>query len=237
VPVAGLGLVTEPGLVAGPVPVAGSGPVSGPVPVAGSGPVAGPVLATGSGPVWPGAAAQGAQGHVPPARSGARGKYSSMGGVLLFVEVCFIYSVLVNVAALFMNLVGFAAFVRISGLTAALFAATEALTVAAIVLNIMLVAGLAGRKPRFLLVYHISVIVALASNVILYFYDKSTGGLVMPFYTTAYFLALMCWTVMCTPLLTLYFVKSVRVRTYMGTDAYIKGNPLTKNMRPPKPLY
>ena len=34
---------------------------------------------------------------------------------------------------------------------------------------------------------------------------------------------------------TIYFIKSVRVRTYMGNDAYLRANPFTKNVASPKP--
>lgn len=38
-------------------------------------------------------------------------------------------------------------------------------------------------------------------------------------------------------LLCVYFCKSVRVRTYIGTDKYLKLSKFTKNVTPPKPLY
>jgi hypothetical protein len=36
-------------------------------------------------------------------------------------------------------------------------------------------------------------------------------------------------------LYTLYFVKSVRVRTYMQSDEYLRIDPLTRNVPSPRP--
>ena len=80
------------------------------------------------------------------------------------------------------------------------------------------------RDPSFLRFYHI-VSVVLVVLGLLGLIGNHEGDQVRSF----------VWQVIWVILYTMYFVKSVRVRTYMGSDEYIRQSPFTKDMEAPQP--
>lgn len=86
------------------------------------------------------------------------------------------------------------------------------------------------RDPDFLWFYHklYIVIVALYGFVVLLY--KMTDGV---YINTDTFIKQMFIYVVKVVVITLYFVKSVRVRTYMGSEEYLRYSPFTMNLESP----
>lgn len=84
---------------------------------------------------------------------------------------------------------------------------------------------LKNRNPAFLKIYHYFGCIALVIEFVVLI---ATGNAVSGFlYLILGALGLLLWT--------LYYMKSVRVRTYFGTDEYLRQSPFTKNVQAPDP--
>jgi hypothetical protein len=86
------------------------------------------------------------------------------------------------------------------------------------------------RKPKFLtnghIVFFAKWVVDVGVGCLLVWVDTSV------LYRVLFYRALSLAVFF---LVRLYFMRSVRVRTYMGTDAYITQCPFTRKVRPPQP--
>ena len=80
------------------------------------------------------------------------------------------------------------------------------------------------RDPSFLRFYHIVSIVLVVLSLLGLLGNHESGQI-----------RSFAWQVIWIVLLTMYYVKSVRVRTYMGSDEYIRQSPITKDMEAPQP--
>jgi len=176
----------------------------------------------------------GAQPHLHP--------YKTRGGMLTFIFVLFILQVI------FLPL-SFLIFLITAALTPswATFSVLVSLAIGATPL-IYYPMLLFKRDPRFLNIFHITWIVSFVWSVINAVINFATmgatvGGVfgdpVLEAVTiagTVFGTAMgVAWSVGIFLLWRLYFTRSVRVRTFMGTDKYLTECIFTKNVTPPQP--
>ena len=100
------------------------------------------------------------------------------------------------------------------------------------------------RNPKFLWSYHVTTFVSLAWSIAqigrgLYIWTSETGlddnQLVASVPALVISMIAFVFGVGFFILWRMYYTRSVRVRTYMGTDAYITQCSFTKNAVPPQP--
>ena len=103
-------------------------------------------------------------------------------------------------------------------------AATFIFMVTCIAMEAVFLVQLLYCKPAFLTVFHV---VALLNCVF--------GLLASLPLEPARIITSLLPAILSLVLFHLYFTRSVRVRTYMGTDAYITHCPFTRKVEPPKP--
>lgn len=98
------------------------------------------------------------------------------------------------------------------------------------IISLVSMGQLLKRKTKFLRVYEISVIIMLVGFLVYDFTLLATGSpMFMQQLVSTLFAAGIC------VLWFLYYVRSVRVRTYLGTDEYIKQSIFLRNVTPPQP--
>ncbi|MBQ9002604.1 MAG: hypothetical protein IJ087_12200, partial [Eggerthellaceae bacterium] len=81
------------------------------------------------------------------------------------------------------------------------------------------------RNPSFLKIMHYFGGVSIAIMLVYGLVTGNANGSLL--YALIGALSLFLWT--------LYYVKSVRVRTYFGSDEYLRQSPFTKNIQGPTP--
>ena len=99
-------------------------------------------------------------------------------------------------------------------------------TMVVVALETVYVVQLLCRKPAFFTMFHIAAILKCVQNPL--------QSLIMgqePVRIASRLIA----SILALVLYYLYFTHSVRVRTYMGTDAYITQCPFSRRVKPPQP--
>ena len=89
------------------------------------------------------------------------------------------------------------------------------------------------KENGFLWFYHKMALISLCGLLCIYFFEGLYYGVLA--YFMKRFIQQAVSLLIGTGLYTLYFVKSVRVRTYMGSADYLRCSPFTKNCKPPIP--
>lgn len=98
------------------------------------------------------------------------------------------------------------------------------------IVSIVSMGQLIRRNPKFLRVYEISVIIMLAGFLVYDFSLLAIGSpMLMQQLVSTLFAAGVC------ALWFLYYARSVRVRTYMGSDEYIRQSIFLRKATPPQP--
>jgi len=93
----------------------------------------------------------------------------------------------------------------------------------AISLAILYLVDVFRRKPKFLLYYQIYVIVSILYTIFALIVPSSIIGYEHAMYgSMGFHVGNLIWGIMAFFLWTLYYCKSVRVRTYMGSDEYME---------------
>jgi hypothetical protein len=160
--------------------------------------------------------------------------YKKLGGWLMFFVVCYFLGALGSLLSLIpsigmMSAFGYILPGGIAGLLVFVFVITFGFSIAiGIILPVMIIR----RDKRFLFVYHIGSLITIALSLLV---TIILGIALAGYGTGSMLIPSMAGTVAGVIIMTLYYCKSVRVRTYMGTDAYIKENPFTRNLTPPMP--
>jgi len=185
--------------------------------------------------------------QYPPQAPRGTHDYHKLGGWLMFIVIASIIGALYSAYGLIGSVNDLGELRELNqffGIDAPIGALTFALvlSVVSLVASVVFVIFLVQRNPNCVLIYHISVATDLIAAVIVIISFGSffnSLGPIMPaseiteFYATAIgaivgaVIALIIWTV--------YFTKSVRMRTYMGSDEYLRKSPLTKSARSPIP--
>jgi hypothetical protein len=164
-----------------------------------------------------------------PSQTPARGEmwhpYKRLGGWLLFLVVVDILSAILA----FFSMAGVISAIRLARahMSAGAYEALSSVAVIAygfsIAVGIIFVLMILRRDKRFFFFYHIGAALTFVLMVVVGGCTDAAGSLPFLTFTTVADIAIR----------TLYFCRSVRVRTYMETDAYIKDNPFTKRVTPP----
>jgi len=151
--------------------------------------------------------------------------YKRIGGMLRWFQVSLI------IAAIWMP---FYLWFQLRTLTAAPLMGAHILSITTLIMMLLTqltMLLLLLRKPIFLRVYEITVLVMLAGFLAYDVYLLFTMGTFM--FIVQLFITF--WGVGLTCLWFLYYTRSVRVRTYMGTDEYVKRSIFFKRVTPPNP--
>ena len=185
--------------------------------------------------------------HVPFAQTNSHRRpdhpYRSIGGALKFIRVC-----TYTVSAIYLLLALLRLFGKIGGRSGFDSSLSEAFVF--LVLPFPL-EQLLKRKPNFLRNWHIVWIVSVcyiivrralwlynlsspAFNEAMAEFSSSTVTMVKNLMYAAVLFGLVGVNVFFF-ILRSYLIRSVRVRTYMGTDEYITKCPFTRHVTPPKP--
>ena len=147
-------------------------------------------------------------------------RFQKLGGWLLFFVICWGLAALSSLSSI-VSLVGAANSLSAygSGLAAASYLGVAANILSAVI-SVLMIVFIAKRNPSFLRLYQILTIVALALNVVMAIASAvGMGGYGAAVIGSALFGIVIGIGGLC--LMTLYFCKSVRVRTYMGSTEYI----------------
>ncbi len=144
-------------------------------------------------------------------------EYKTMGGWLLFFVILDILAILAAAASLASTSYALEAleFVGLGGL-GTMYVVESLLVIA---LSIAFVVMVFTRKPHFLLIYQIQGIVSIVITIIEICMISGSYG--AAYIDTASMITSTISSIVGLLLLTLYFCKSVRVRTYMGGTEYI----------------
>ena len=158
----------------------------------------------------------------PQPSGGAIGnpKYQTLGGWLLFFTISWGLSALFNLFGLFTTIAVLGAYLS-NGL--ALTGIVDLVsTIAAMAADVALIVLIIKRHPRFLRLYQILQIATAALALLSFIVDSVTinidnGAAIIGITLVITIVAL----VVSLLLMTMYFCKSVRMRTYMGTTEYL----------------
>jgi len=169
------------------------------------------------------------QGYAPPGFVGPYEGYRKMGGWLLFFVICGILGIVMNIVTLFREVATYsenAGLLRaVSGsiktaLNLALYG--QIIIALGVVFQIVFIVNIFQRKPPFLRFYQISAIVLLCASIISFFipagmigFDAFAGNVMSQVVSG------LIGSIVGFFLLTYYYCKSRRVRTYMGSDEYM----------------
>lgn len=157
--------------------------------------------------------------------------YHKLGGYLAFtvyggtvVSVLAIIGMIVTMIPIFRALKYLSRYASMSFLyIIAILLIVVAIVLYGLIIKLMLM--IKNKNQRFLWFYHKVVI---AETLVMFVLQWVTNGFGQGLVYLIFF-ALMFF------LYTLYFVKSVRVRTYMQSDEYLRIDPLTRNVPSPRP--
>ena len=183
------------------------------------------------------------QGYAPPTGVYSQpNNYHQMGGWLLcFMILCILDAVIGFFSTIFSNgllvrfqgLFSYFGSISLDSQLRILFLIFGGLvTIVAVVLEIIFVVQVFKRDSRFLLFYQICKIVATASILIT---SVFSGSAFRSFENASNTIFTFFFSIAGFALMTLYYSKSVRVRTYMGNDEYLRKALFTKNMVSPVP--
>ena len=168
------------------------------------------------------------QPYAPPQKPAATGEhpYRQLDGFLMFLSIVFTYVspiiLSVGAIALLIRFFTFGAF----GLKAVAYVLLSLIqSGVGIWFSLRVGKQIKERKPIFLCTYQQRV---LFSIVVSFFVSLVSRGLGSAF-------ASLIGSAVGGLLLNLYFIKSVRVRTYMGTDEYLKQSLFNRNTQAPPP--
>ncbi|MCL2531235.1 MAG: zinc ribbon domain-containing protein [Oscillospiraceae bacterium] len=164
-------------------------------------------------------------GHTQPYPN-LKHPYQSIGGVLRWLQVSLIFSCIFLPILWAFNIF---TFVRGEGDFSTILLNSTSMISGILTLVCMIM--LLRRKPNFLRIYEISCLVMLGGLLLYDVYLLFTMGFAM--FIVQLILTLFVVGAMAPWLL--YYVRSVRVRTYMGSDAYIKQSIFLKRVTPPVP--
>jgi len=162
-------------------------------------------------------------------------RYKKLGGWLLI----FVISLLLQIAAAVLAQFGEGGLLDVlrgwslyDGAQAYLLLAGQVVSLLLILIHVFVVAEILQRDPYFLRTLQMAFVVA-AINLLVqlaggYFYGFEGYGLLMLVLQGVVFPFGVLFAM-------LYYTRSVRVRTYMGSDEYLRLAFLTKKMKGPKP--
>ncbi len=174
-----------------------------------------------------------------PAKSPHAGKdYHSLGGWLLFFVVCGFIGGISNISYGIRSIVDNTEGFEYSGLFTVAIIVNALALLSAGALMIWSMTMIIGKKTDFLKTYQIAVITCiggvLISNIMLIIAYSSLG--VLHLVDNAWgFIGNVIGLCANLVLMTLYYVKSVRTRTYFETDEYIGKALIMKNAPSPEP--
>jgi hypothetical protein len=152
--------------------------------------------------------------------------YKKLGGWLLALVVMQIIAVALLTIVFIVSMVALAGVFRWLGISFQFYLIVAcAVYIAACIVDLRFTYMVAKRNPRFLRYYDILMIilisVILLEFILIGFDPDSVGNLI------GSLIGFLIWRT--------YFKKSVRVRTYMGSDQYIRMSLFSKNAVPPQP--
>ena len=98
-------------------------------------------------------------------------------------------------------------------------------TVAMIFFQFKYIIGIIQKDPKFLLNYHIAMGINVLSGVVMQFAGLTEQNIMN-----------LAGQIIIIVLLTVYFVQSRRVITYMGSDRFLREDPLTRNAKAAEPF-
>lgn len=148
-------------------------------------------------------------------------KYHTLGGWLLFFTICWGLSALSSVSTIFSSFSSLGTLFRYNQASLAFPTFILILmSLVAIATDVLMIVCIVKRAPKFLRYYQILSFVNIGMSVLVsIFYAaaaRSYGGILLSSGIAGVFAG-----VLGLVLMTLYFCKSVRVRTYMGTTEYL----------------
>lgn len=160
--------------------------------------------------------------------------YQRFGGVLAVIVYGGIISVsilsaitIIKLSSVIKNMILYSPYYNNSIEVIVIYCALIAASIVFAVLFIRLCLKIKNKKQNFLFFFHklciAYIVLSLTIDCVSY---GVTEALMVAFATG-----------MGAILLTLYFIKSVRVRTYMGSDEYLRINPFTKKVKAQEPIH
>ena len=172
-------------------------------------------------------------------------KYKSMGGWLLFCVIAMLFSVISDPIISIGNITDDLALleeIRLSPMifpegmeTAAWISfAAELGGLLTIVFTILYLVNIFGRKPNFLRYYQLVVIVSILYTVFALMIPSIILGYEYEIYgALSFHISAIVGGIIAFFLWTLYYCKSIRVRTYMGSDEYMEKAIFAYKNQPP----
>jgi len=156
-------------------------------------------------------------------------EYKTIGGVLRLLQVGMILTLVLTPLILIFD------FATFWGVTLVLELISTAMMGLTAVSTIMLLR----RNPKFLTVFHVVWFASFAWTIvrttILIVQQVIYGGEFLALFTGMFSIWGIIMSVVVFFLWRMYYTRSVRVRTYMGSDTYVTQCPFTKNVTPPQP--
>jgi len=102
---------------------------------------------------------------------------------------------------------------------------------------IIFIAFIIRKNPNFVLVFHVITAIDILAALLIFIavgsFLSRMGVSAAEFYSTS--IGALIGAIAGLILWTMYFSKSIRVRTYMGSDEYLRRSPLTRNVLSPMP--
>ena len=159
-------------------------------------------------------------------------EYSKLGGALLAYVILQIIGAVLGGFAILLSLALFPILIASGQVPLALILLLSlALSGVAVALQVIMITMIYKKNYKFLtffmVLFVLGIIAMIFSGIVSVANQSSSGSST---------LGSNIWSIIWNVAIIVYFIKSVRVRTYMGSDDYITKNPFTKSITPPTPV-